>query len=222
MYKNKLNRQWNPCEICKWGSNKTTQEEFNQHCEKCNELASEWEESNEFKQFKVGVEISKAIKDIQKKSEEVEKLKKYPLLLMASPEVTEEILNMNEEANKKRIRFININDYNELNTYKDKKYFELYVLLCPNTIDFRDCIYKDDWIMENMKVFTVYHELGSKYLINSDPFQDSKKKQKEILDIKLDRRFDQIPLKIQSDYIIPIVPMSISEPIIVNKDVLLP
>jgi hypothetical protein len=222
MYKNKLNRQWNPCEICKWGSDKTTQEEFSKHCEKCNELASEWEESNEFKQFKVGVEISKAIKDIQKKSEEVEKLKKYPLLLMASPEVTEEILNMNEEANKKGIHFVNIADYNELTKYKDKKHFELYVLLCPNTIDFRDCIYKDDWIMENMKVFTVYHELGSKYLINKDPFQDWKKKQKEILDLKLDRRFDQIPLRIQSDYIIPIVPMSMPEPIIVNGDVLLP
>ena len=46
MYENKLNRTWNPCKICKWGCDKITQEEYSEHCEKCNDLASEFEESN--------------------------------------------------------------------------------------------------------------------------------------------------------------------------------
>lgn len=225
MYKNKLNRQWNPCQICKWGSDKTTQEEFNIHCEKCNELASEWEESNEFKQFKLGVDISKGLKEIQKKTKEVEKLKTYPLLIMTSPEIKEELFNIKD---KPGIYFVNIDNYEEVKRYKEKKYLELYVLLCPNSIEFRNSIYKDEWIMENIKVFTLYHELGSKYLLNSDPYQDWKKKQKETLDIKLDKRFDQIGLTkdnwstIQSDYLIPVMSMKTPQPLIVDGKVLIP
>lgn len=194
MYKNKFNRKWTPCDICKWGNDYISEEEIKEHCNNCNELASEWEESNEFKQFKLGIEMFKAFKKIQKQQEEINKLKQYPIIIMTSDDIKEKLLNINNDAIKKGIIFININSYQELEYYKDKKYFELYVLLCPNNIGFRDSIYMDNWIMENIKVFNVYHEIGSPYLLKSDPIQDFNKKQKDILNLKLDKRFDQIPI----------------------------
>ena len=203
MYENKLNRQWNPCKICKWGDDSTTQEEFNCHCECCNDLASEFEESNEFKQFKIGVAISKAAKEIEKVKE---KTRIYPLVILCTKDVKEKFKEIKvEDAYDKGLEIIFIDSIYELEGYSNK-YYNTYnptpVFIVEDSIKVRDWIYSKQEIMDNWKVFTCFPNFNNnvEYNLNSDPVQDYyKTSKKEILNLKLDRRFDQIALDKYSD-----------------------
>lgn len=198
MYQNKLNRQWNPCKICKWGSDNTTQEEFNAHCEKCNELASEWEESNEFKQFQIGVKIAKVSKQV----EEYHKLcRLYPVIIMGFPgEVIEKLLSKKEEAVEKGLEIINIESIEDLEKYIDKYFYRQLILCLPHTKEFRDFVYSNRWIMGNCKVFTCFPEMDNKsWKIVQNKFNIMYLDKKSILDLKLDKRFDQLAIKDEED-----------------------
>lgn len=190
MYQNKLNRQWTPCKICKWGSDNTTLEEFNEHCNVCNELCSEWEESNEFRQFQIGVKIAKVAKQI----EDYNRLcRLYPVIIMGFPgQAIDKLLSMKEESAKRGLEIIKISTLDELKQYIDKYYYHQLVLCTPHTEEFRDFIYHTKWIMQNCKVFTCFPEFGNKVWT-------VKETKKDILDLKLDRRFDQLALKDNED-----------------------
>ena len=200
MYQNKLNRKWSPCKICKWGSDKTTQEEFNCHCECCNDLASEFEESNEFKQFKLGVAISKVAKEIEKAKE---KTRIYPLIIMCTEDVKDKFLSINKlDAVNKGFDIIETQSIELLGTYTHKYYTSLTpIFIVPCNDEFRDYIYHNSIIMDNCKVFTVFPNFNhTEYTIGEDPVvKYHKTSKKEILNLKLDRRFDQIAFESYPD-----------------------
>ena len=187
MYQNQLNRQWTPCKICKWGSGRTTQEEYNEHCDKCNSLASEWEESNEFKQFKIGVELSKIAEKIQ---EAQEKLRVYPVLILCRGAVKNKFKEINkEEAYKKGLDIIFIDSIYELEHYASKWYSPYAprpIFIADDSIEIRDYVYMNPAIMGEWKVFTCFPNF------NTDIDKDITSK--NILDLKLDKRFDQLTI----------------------------
>lgn len=198
MYQNKLNRQWNPCKICKWNNDNTTEDEYGEHCNKCNSLCSKWEESNEFKQFRLGVQLSNAVEEITNKSIKKEKI--YPLIIMCTTDIKCKFLEINrKEAFCKYC--IDIHDTDDLeyfkiliNNHKDTSGVTP-LLIVPSDKEFRDYIYSNGNIMNNWKVFTVFPNFDNPeyYIINEDPIVKSYKiSKKEILDLKLDKRFDQI------------------------------
>lgn len=195
MYKNILNRKWDPCNICKWG--KDNENDIKEHCNKCNNLASEWEESNEFKQFLIGVNLSRIAKQI---SEQKEKTKVYPLLIMCTPEIKQKFQEINkEDAYSKGLEIIFIDSVYELEGFSNK-YYNIYnptpVFIINDSIKVRDWVYSKTEIMDNWKVFTCFPDFNHKqFILNSDPYQDNYKKfKKDILNLKLDKRFDQIAL----------------------------
>lgn len=193
MYKNILNRKWDPCNICKWG--KDNENDIREHCNKCNNLASEWEESNEFKQFQIGVALSKISKKIQ---EEQEKHKVYPLLIMCTPEVKQKFKEINlKEAYDKGLDIIDIDTIELLETFINRTFIWITpVFIVKDSIETRDWVYSKSEIMDNWKVFTCFPDFNHKqFILNSDPYQDNYKKfKKDILNLKLDKRFDQIAL----------------------------
>ena len=200
MYRNKLNREWNPCKICKWNSDRTTAEEYNLHCKCCNDLASEWEESNEFKQFKIGVAISKA----SKKIEELQKVARiYPLIIMCTEDIKDKFLSINKlDAINKGFDIIETESTELLGIYTNKYYTELTpIFIVPCNDEFRDYIYNNSIIMNNCKVFTVFPNFdNTEYYIGEDPVAKyHRTSKKEILNLKLDRRFDQISFKSYPD-----------------------
>lgn len=200
MYQNKLNRQWNPCKICKWGSDKTTQEEFDKHCNKCNDLASEWEESNEFKQFKIGVAIEQAVKKI----EEYQNANRvYPIIIICTPDAKEKFKEINiEEAHNKGLDLIDVVSVHELEAYT-RKYFTITtpIFIIEDSIKVRDWIYGNKEIMDNWKVYTCFPNFNhTGYLVNEDFYAKQYKiTKKDILNLKLDRRFDQIAFESYPD-----------------------
>ena len=200
MYRNKLNREWNPCKICKWNSDRTTEEEYDKHCKYCNDLASEWEESNEFKQFKIGVAISKAGKKIQ---EAQENARIYPLIIMCTEDVKDKFLSIDKlELSKKGFDIIETQSTELLGIYTNKYYTELTpIFIVPCNDEFRDYIYHNSIIMDNCKVFTVFPNFNhTEYIIGEDPVVKYHKiSKKEILNLKLDRRFDQIAFESYQD-----------------------